>query len=292
VQGGVLSGEVKDVLLLDVTPLSLGLETLGGVMTRLIERNTTIPTKKSQVFSTAADMQTAVDIHILQGERPMAKDNVSLGKFNLVGIPPAMRGVPQVEVTFDIDANGILHVGAKDKATGKEQTMKVIAPLKMADSEIKAKMADAERFSDEDKKAYELATAKNDAESMVYVTKKTITELKDKMSKEQYDKATAAQTKVEDAMKGEDIAKIRAETEALKKVLEEIGGSMYQQQGGQGTGNSESNFGGAGTGPETGNGKQGTEHGYEHIKKGKKKGKGGHKGNEEDVVDGKYEKVD
>ncbi|VVC03836.1 Chaperone protein DnaK [Candidatus Bilamarchaeum dharawalense] len=272
VQGGVLSGEVKDVLLLDVTPLSLGIETLGGVMTKLIERNTTIPSKKSQVFSTAADMQTAVDIHILQGERPMAKDNVSLGKFSLVGIPPAMRGVPQVEVTFDIDANGILHVGAKDKATGKEQTMKVIAPLKMSDSEIKTKMADAEKFSDEDKKAYELATAKNEGESMLYVTKKTIDEFKDKMSKEQYDKITTAQAKLEDAMKGEDVAKIRAETEALKKALEEVGGSMYQQQGGPEMG------GGSGSG-------ESNEAGYEHIKKGKKK-------NDEDVVDGKYEKVE
>lgn len=286
VQGGVLSGEVKDVLLLDVTPLSLGLETLGSVMTKLIERNTTIPTKKSQVFSTAADMQTAVDIHILQGERPMAKDNVSLGKFSLVGIPPAMRGVPQVEVTFDIDANGILHVGAKDKATGKEQTMKVIAPLKMSDSEIKTKMADADRFSEDDKKAFELATARNEAESMLYVTKKTVGELKDKISKEQYDKLTAAQTKLEDAMKTEDAARIRADTEALKKVLEEIGGSMYQQQGGPEMGNGPGSSGPGDFGGDSGgsNPNEGSE-GYEHIKKGKKK-------KDDDVVDGKYQKVD
>ncbi|MDD5172009.1 MAG: molecular chaperone DnaK [Candidatus ainarchaeum sp.] len=285
VQGGVLSGEVKDILLLDVTPLSLGLETLGGVMTKLIDRNTTIPTKKSQVFSTAADMQTAVDINILQGERPMAKDNVALGKFTLVGIPPAMRGVPQVEVTFDIDANGILHVSAKDRATNKEQSMRVTAPLKMQDSEIKQKMADAERFSEEDKKVFELATAKNDAEAMIYVTKKTIDDFKDKMSKEQYEKITSAQKKLEDVMTGEDVARIRAETESLKKALEELGGSMYQQAGagpemGGGPGN-QGPGGGAGNAGPSG------EKGYEHVKKGKKKG-----GSGDDVVEGEYEKVD
>jgi len=297
VQGGVLSGEVKDILLLDVTPLSLGLETLGGVMTRLIERNTTIPSKKSQVFSTAADMQTAVDIHILQGERPMAKDNIELGKFTLVGIPPAMRGVPQVEVTFDIDANGILHVGAKDKATGKEQTMRVTAPLKMQDAEIKSKMAEAERYSDQDKAALDLATARNEAESMVYVAKKTVDEFKDKLTKEQFDKISAVQKALEDSMKGSDVGRMRADTEALKKALEEIGGSMYQQQGGAGPGAGGPGMGG-GAGPETGNSGQGTRgsdagpgnqgKGYEHIKKGKKKGGPGG----EDVVEGEYEKVD
>ena len=292
VQGGVLSGEVKDILLLDVTPLSLGLETLGGVSTKLIDRNTTIPTKKSQVFSTAADMQTAVDIHILQGERPMARDNVSLGKFTLMGIPPALRGIPQVEVTFDIDANGILHVGAKDKATGKEQSMRVTAPLKMRDEEIKAKMADAERFSDQDRKAFELATAKNEAESMVYVAKKTVEDLKDKLSKEQFDKISAAQKKVEEVMTGENVASIRAETDALKKALEEVGGSMYQQGPEMGGGP-----GGAGAGQNTGPGNRGqgggsgpgAEKGYEQIKKKKKGGKGS---GEEDVVEGEYEKVD
>lgn len=294
VQAGVLSGEVKDILLLDVTPLSLGLETLGGVMTRLIERNTTIPTKKSQVFSTAADMQTAVDIHILQGERPMAKDNIELGKFSLVGIPPAPRGVPKVEVTFDIDANGILHVSAKDEATGKEQSMRVTAPLKMRDEEIKEKMAEAEAHADSDKAAYELATARNEAESMLYVAKKTVTEFKDKMSKEQYDKVSAVQKALEDSMKGTDAGRIRADTEALKKALEEIGGSMYQQQGagGGGPGAGGPDMGGtAGPGPGTGNPEQGAGGGgmgYEHIKKGKKKGGSG----EDDVVEGQYEKVD
>jgi molecular chaperone DnaK len=303
VQGGVMSGEVKDILLLDVTPLSLGLETLGGVFTKLIERNTTIPTKKTQVFSTASDMQTAVDIHILQGERPMAKDNIELGKFTLMGIPPAIRGVPQVEVTFDIDANGILHVSAKDKATNKEQSMRVTAPLKMRDEEIKAKMADAEKFSEQDKKVFELATAKNEAESMLYVAKKTIEDLKDKLTKEQYDKISAAQKKLEEVMASEDVGKIRAETENLKKALEEVGGSMYQQGGGPNMGG-EAGAGG-GPGNETGNPGQETGNrgaggsgqgpppgssdgkGYEHIKKGKKKG-----GNGDNVVEGEYEKVD
>jgi molecular chaperone DnaK len=291
VQGGVLSGEVKDIVLLDVTPLTLGLETLGGVRTPLIERNTTIPTRKSQIFSTASDMQTAVDIHILQGERPMARDNVSLGKFTMMGIPPAPRGMPQVEVTFDIDANGILHVSAKDKATGKEQSMRVTAPLKMAEEEIKAKMADAEKFADADKKAYELATARNEAESMIYVSKKTIDEFKDRISKDIYDKITTAQKKLEDAMMGEDVGRIRSETENLKKALQEVGGAMYGQQGGPGmgpgasgspppeTGNGDAGTGGSG--PDAGGGK-----GYEHIKKGKKKGHG------ENVVEGEYEKVE
>ncbi|MBU0532862.1 molecular chaperone DnaK [Candidatus Micrarchaeota archaeon] len=258
IQGGVLSGEVKDILLLDVTPLSLGLETLGGVFTKLIERNTTIPTKKSQVFSTAADMQTAVDINILQGERSMAKDNVELGKFTLVGIPPAPRGVPQVEVTFDIDANGILHVGAKDRATGKEQSMRVTAPLKMNDNEIKEKMAEAEKHAEEDKKAFETATAKNEAESMVYLAKKTIDELKDKLSKEQYDKISEAKKNLEDVMIGEDLERIKKETENLKKALQEIGSAAYQQAGAS------------------------EEKGHEEVKKSK----------DENVVEGEYEKVD
>ncbi len=268
IQAGVLSGEVKDILLLDVTPLSLGLETLGGVFTKLIEKNTTIPTKKSQVYSTAADMQTAVDIHILQGERPMAKDNVSLGKFTLVGIPPAPRGVPQVEVTFDIDANGILHVSAKDKATGKEQSMRVTAPLKMSDDEIKSKMSEAEEFAEKDKQELELVTAKNEAESMIYVADKTIKELKDKLSKDQFDKISAAKKKLEDALSEKDVAKIRAETENLKKALQEAGASAYQSAG-PGVGGGEP--------PPASN-----EKGYEQIKK----------KSDEDVVEGEYEKVD
>ncbi len=268
IQAGVLSGEVKDILLLDVTPLSLGLETLGGVFTKLIEKNTTIPTKKSQVFSTAADMQTAVDIHIVQGERPLAKDNVSLGKFTLVGIPPAPRGVPQVEVTYDIDANGILHVSAKDKATGKEQSMRVTAPLKMSDDEIKSKMSEADEYAEKDKQELELIQAKNEAESMIYVADKTIKELKDKLSKDQFDKISAAKKKVEDAVTDKDVARIRAETENLKKALQEAGASAYQSAG-----------------PETGGGEPppgSNEKGYEQIKKKP----------DEDVVEGEYEKVD
>ncbi len=264
IQGGVLSGEVKDILLLDVTPLSLGVETLGGVFTKLIDRNTTIPTKKSQTFSTAADMQTAVDIHILQGERPMAKDNVELGKFTLTGIPPAPRGIPQVEVSFDIDANGILHVSAKDKATSKEQSMRVTAPLKMPEDEIKEKMAEADKFAEEDRKVLELATAMNEAESMVYVANKTVEELKDKLSKEQFDKINTAKKALEDAMTSKDVGRIRTETENLKKAMQEVGTAAYQQ---------------AGAGPQP---PPPGEKGYEQVKK-KKKG--------EDVVEGEYEKV-
>ncbi len=262
IQGGVLSGEVKDILLLDVTPLSLGLETLGGVFTKLIERNTTIPTKKSQTFSTAADMQTAVDIHILQGERPMAKDNVELGKFTLMGIPPAPRGTPQVEVTFDIDANGILHVSAKDNATGKEQKMRVTAPLKMNDDEIKQKMAEADQHSDEDKKALELATAKNEAEALVYTTEKTVEQLKDKLSKEQFDKLDGAKKRVQDSLSGSDASAIKTASDELKKVLQEIGGSMYQQAGPE-----------AGAQPPPG-------------------GEAPKEESKDDVVEGNYEKVD
>jgi len=267
IQAGVLSGEVKDILLLDVTPLSLGLETLGGVFTKLIEKNTTIPTKKSQIFSTAADMQTAVDIHILQGERPMSKDNVSLGKFTLVGIPPAARGVPQVEVTFDIDANGILHVSAKDKATNKEQSMRVTAPLKMSDDEIKAKMSEAEDYAEKDKQELELVQAKNEAESMIYVADKTVKDLKDKLSKDQFDKISQAKKKLEDALSEKDTAKIRAETENLQKALQEVGASAYQAAG-PGVGGAEE--------PASGS--------NENSEQEKKK--------DDDVVEGEYEKVD
>jgi molecular chaperone DnaK len=265
VQGGVLSGEVKDILLLDVTPLSLGLETMGGVMTKLIERNTTIPTKKSQVFSTAADMQPAVDIHILQGERPMAKDNVSLGKFTLTGIPPAPRGTPQIEVTFDIDANGILHVSAKDKATNKEQSMRVTAPLKMNENDIKSKMQDAEKYAEDDKKALDLATAKNEAESMSYVAKKTLDDFKDKIKDDLKTKIDEARKKLDETAKTDDVSKIKSETESLKKILEEVGASVYGQS--QGAPNS----GEAGSSTNTGDSK---------------------KDSPDDVVEGNFEKVD
>lgn len=264
VQAGVLAGEVKDILLLDVTPLSLGIETLGGVMTKLLERNTTIPTKRSQTFSTAADMQTSVDIHILQGERAMAHDNIELGRFSLVGIPPSPRGVPQIEVTFDIDANGILHVSAKDLGTGKEQKMKVIAPHKMDKSEIEKKMHEADEHAEEDRKVRELAEAKNLLESMVYTGEKTVSEYKDKISEEQKKKAEEASKSAKEALKTDDIVKVRQETENLKKVLQEIGSGIY----GQGAGNPE---------PGAGDGKPGT-------------GGGDDKGDDDNVVDGKYEK--
>lgn len=266
VQGGVLSGEVKDILLLDVTPLSLGLETMGGVMTKLIERNTTIPTKKSQVFSTAADMQPAVDIHILQGERPMAKDNVSLGKFTLTGIPPAPRGTPQIEVTFDIDANGILHVSAKDKATNKEQSMRVTAPLKMNENDIKSKMQDAEKYAEDDKKALDLATAKNEAESMSYVAKKTLDDFKDKINADLKKKIEESRKSLDEVAKTDDVSKIKSETESLKKILEEVGASVYGQQGAPGSDQGSSST---------------------NSSSDSKKGSDG-----DDVVEGNFEKVD
>ncbi|MFA6531150.1 MAG: Hsp70 family protein, partial [Candidatus Micrarchaeia archaeon] len=266
VQGGVLAGEVKDVLLLDVTPLSLGIETLGGVFTKLIERNTTIPTKRSQTFSTAADMQTSVEISVLQGERAMAKDNIALGKFALVGIPPAPRGVPQVEVTFDIDANGILHVSAKDMGTGKEQSMKIIAPNKMDKGEIENKMKDAEKYAEEDKKVRELAEAKNELEAMVYTGEKTISDLGDKITQAQKDEINAASKTAKDAITSNDLSKIRSEMENLKKVLQKIGSDIYQHAGQQGPGGPGAggpggdNFGGSyGTGDDKGDGKGNTQ---------------------------------
>lgn len=227
VQGGVLAGEVKDILLLDVTPLSLGIETLGGVFTKLIERNTTIPTKKSQTFSTAADMQSSVDIHVLQGERPMSRDNIELGKFGLVGMPPAPRGVPQIEVVFDIDANGILHVSAKDMGTGKEQKMRITAPHKMAKDDIAQKIREAEEHAEDDKKARELAEAKNELEAMVYTGEKTIADLADKITAEQKQKIQDASKTAKDAIASNDLARIRQEMENLKKILQEIGSGIY-----------------------------------------------------------------
>ncbi len=231
VQAGVLSGEVKDLLLLDVTPLSLGIETMGSISTKLIERNTTIPTKKSQVFSTAADMQTSVDIHVLQGERPMAHDNISLGKFTLVGIPPAPRGVPQIEVTFDIDANGILNVSAKDLGTNKEQKMTITAPNKMKEDEINSKVKEAEQFAEDDKKVREKVEARNELESLVYLSEKTISELGEKISAEEKkkveDEVASARKVLED--KEADTAKLKTASEAITKVVQEVGKHIYEQ---------------------------------------------------------------
>ncbi|MEM4245050.1 MAG: molecular chaperone DnaK [Candidatus Nanoarchaeia archaeon] len=228
IQGAILAGDIKDIVLLDVTPLTLGIETLGGVMTPLIERNTTIPTKKSQVFSTAADFQTAVTIHILQGERPMAKDNTSLGQFNLVGIPPAPRGIPQIEVTFDIDASGILNVSAKDLGTGKEQKMTITASTKLSDKEVEKMIKEAKEHEEEDRKRKEEVEARNNLDSLIYTTEKTLSELGDKLSKEQKDKIESALKSAKDALE-KDVEKIKKETENLQKVLQEAGTAIYQE---------------------------------------------------------------
>ncbi len=229
IQGGILAGDVKDLVLLDVTPLTLGIETLGGVMTPLIERNTTIPTRKSQVFSTASDMQTAVTVHVLQGERPMAQDNTSLGQFNLVGIPPAPRGVPQIEVTFDIDASGILNVSAKDLGTGKEQKMTITASTKLSDKEVEKMVKQAKEHEEEDKKKKEEIEIKNNADSLIYTTEKTVSELADKISKEQKEKIESALKDAKKALEGKDTQKIKEETEKLHKVLQEAGTAIYQE---------------------------------------------------------------
>lgn len=234
IQGGVLAGDVKDVLLLDVTPLSLGIETLGSVMTVLIPANTTIPTKKSEVFSTAADNQPSVEIHILQGERPMANDNRTLGRFHLDGIPPAPRGIPQVEVTFDIDANGILHVSAKDKASGKEQSIRITSSSGLSKDEVEKMKQSAKEHAAEDKKKKEEVETKNHADNLVFQTKKQMEELKDKISAEQKTKLDSELQKVEDAIKTNNLDTIKAASDSLTKVWNEISQQLYQQQGPQG----------------------------------------------------------
>ena len=229
IQGGVLAGEIKDLVLLDVTPLSLGIETLGGVFTKLIERNTTIPAKKSQIFSTAADNQTSVDIHVLQGERPMAIDNTTLGRFQLVGIPPAPRGIPQIEVTFDIDANGIMNVSAKDMGTGKEQAITITAPNKLSDEEIEQKVKEAEMHAEEDKKKQEEIEVRNNADSMIYTSEKTLEELGDKVPGDQKEKIEGLVKELRDLIGGDDIAAIKNKTEELTKIVQEVGATIYQQ---------------------------------------------------------------
>jgi molecular chaperone DnaK len=229
IQGAILGGEITDMVLLDVTPLTLGLETLGGVRTALIDRNTTIPTKKSQIFSTAADLQTSVTIHVLQGERPMAADNVSLGQFNLVGLPPAPRGIPQIEVTFDIDASGILNVSAKDLGTGKEQKMTITASTKLADSDVKKMVSDAKQFEEQDKARKEEVEARNTADSLVYTAEKTKSDLAEKLNPDMVERLNGAITGVKAALEGKDSAKIRSETENLSKVLGEAGSAAYQE---------------------------------------------------------------
>ncbi|WP_295150252.1 molecular chaperone DnaK [uncultured Peptoniphilus sp.] len=236
IQGGVLSGDVKDLLLLDVTPLSLGIETMGNITTRLIERNTTIPTKKSQVFTTAADNQTSVEIHVLQGERQMAKDNVTLGRFTLDGIAPARRGVPQIEVTFDIDANGIVNVSAKDKGTGKEQHITITSSTNLNEEEIEKKVKEAEMYAQEDAKKKDLIEARNNADSMIYQSENTLKDVEGKIS-------DADKTKIEEAIKGlkdvkdgEDLEAIKSKTEELTQAFYAISEEIYKQQEGQADG--------------------------------------------------------
>ncbi len=230
IQAGVLKGDVKDVLLLDVTPLSLGIETLGGVMTKLIQKNTTIPTKAQQVFSTADDNQTAVTIHVLQGEREMARGNKSLGQFNLTDIPPAPRGMPQIEVTFDIDANGILHVSAKDKATGKENKIKIQASSGLTEQEIQRMVKDAEEHAEEDRKAHELVEARNQCDHMVHAVKKSLKEHGDKVEADEKAKIEAALKDAEEALKGEDKAAIEAKTQALAQAAHKLAERMYKEE--------------------------------------------------------------
>ena len=256
IQAGVLTGEVNDVLLLDVTPLSLSIETLGGVATRLIERNTTIPTKKSQIFSTAADNQAAVDIHVMQGERDMAAGNITLGRFQLTGIPPAPRGVPQIEVTFDIDANGIVNVSAKDLGTGKEQSITITSSTKLSDEEIQAKVKEAEQYAEEDKKRKEEVEIRNQAETLIYETDKNLKDLEGALSEDEKNDITSAKDELQSALNANNIEDIKAKTEALTEKYHVISAKLYQQAQAQqqagtaGPGPDMSGMGGAG--PEAG----------------------------------------
>ena len=250
IQAGVLAGEVDDVVLLDVTPLTLGIETLGGVMTKLIPRNTTIPTRKSETFSTAADNQTSVEIHVLQGEREFAKDNRTLGRFRLDGIPPAPRGVPQVEVTFDLDANGILKVAAKDKGTGKEQNITITASTQLSDDQIDDMVKNAERFASEDKERRELVDSKNKADSIVYTTEKTLKDVKDKISEDDRKQIEEAIDRLKQAKDGESVSEINEAIEALQEASHKMAEAMYQQAADQGAPGGADPTGGAAEGDD------------------------------------------
>jgi molecular chaperone DnaK len=264
IQGAVLRGDVKDVLLLDVTPLSLGIETLGGVFTRLIEKNTTIPTRKSQIFSTASDNQPSVSIHVLQGEREMAANNKTLGRFELVGIPPAPRGVPQIEVTFDIDANGIVHVSAKDLGTGKEQSIRITASSGLTEEEIQGMIRDAESHAEEDRRRRELVDARNQADSMIYMTEKSLKEYGAKVDGATRSSIEAAISKTKIAMEGSETQAIKSAMEELQQASHKLAEAMYQQ----------ASAGAAGAGPGAGPQDAGPSHKPE-----------------DDVVDADFEEV-
>ena len=253
-QGAVLGGEVKDVLLLDVTPLSLGIETLGSVFTKLIERNTTIPTRKSEVFSTAADGQTAVDIHVLQGEREMARDNVTLGKFQLSGIPPAPRGVPQIEVTFDLDANGIVSVSAKDRGTGKEQTITITSSTNLTKDEIERMVGDAKSHEEEDKRKREEVETRNEADSEVYKVEKLLAEHRDKLPAGEIPAIEDAIKKVKDLQTGEDLAALKSAVENLRQASFKLGQALYQASAQPGAESSPGGGGQQAGGGHSGNG--------------------------------------
>src|SRR5690606_7281872 len=268
VQAGILAGEVKDIVLLDVTPLSLGIETLGGVFTKLIERNTTIPTSRTQVFSTAADNQTQVEIHVLQGERPMAADNKTLGRFILDGIPPAPRGVPQIEVTFDIDANGILKVSARDRGTGREQKITITGSTTLTEDEVQRMIKEAEQYAAEDKKRKEAVEARNNADSLLYQARKTLNDLRDKAPADKVEAVEARMRDVEQALQGSDAEAVKQAAERLQQALMDLGAAVYAQAqaaggsagpGGAGAGAEGGGGAGAGSGPAGGSGAGGQQ---------------------------------